>query len=82
MESNSLALEVLKQMKEQHSVATKRLITALIIIVVLFVGTNIFWIYKCYSPVDTETISQEADDGENNYIGNDGEINNGKTNDN
>ena len=88
MENNNLALEVLQQMKEEHTLECvrlhqiiKKLIIALIIIVILFIGTNIYWIYNSYLPSEygSESVEQENDDGQNNYIGNDGEINNGET---
>lgn len=83
MKENNLALEVLKQMKESHTQVVKRLITALIIITILFIGTNVFWIIKSYEPVDTETqVEQSGDNGNNNYIGNNGDIDNGKAKDN
>ena len=90
MEENNLALEVLQQMKEEHTLECvrlhqiiKRIIVALIIITVLFIGTNIYWIYNSYLPSDTESydIQQDNKDGQNNYIGNNGEIKNGETND-
>ena len=81
MEENNLALEVLKQMKESHTQVVKRLITALIIITILFIGTNVFWIIKSYEPVDTTTSSYDIDSKDNgNAIYNeDGKVNvNGK----
>ena len=86
---NNLALEVLQQMKEEHTLECvrlhqiiKKLIIALVIIVILFIGTNIYWIYNSYLPSDTEQVEQQNDDGQNNYIGNNGDINNGETNNN
>lgn len=61
----------------------KRLWIILIVIFLAFVGTNAGWIiYE--SQFETITISQENEDGYNNYIGNDGDIYNGegKTNNN
>jgi len=92
MENNNLALEVLQQMKEEHTLECvrlhqiiKKLIIALLIVIALFIGTNIFWIIKSYEPVESgteERIEQDNKDGQNNYIGNNGEINNGETSNN
>jgi len=75
MENNNLALEVLKQMKEQHTVIVKRLIIALIIITVMFIGTNVFWIYKCYEPTSTETYDIDSQDEGNAVYNDSGKVN-------
>lgn len=64
---------------------TKRLIGVIVMLIILFVGSNAFWIYEWTrydfsNEVSTETVSVESDDGHANYIGNDGEINNGTDN--
>lgn len=97
MAEDNLALEVLKQMKDQHSqelelkdrenarlhIMIKRIIIAYIITSVVLVGAIVYCVYNSYLPADTTTISQDGkDNGSNNYIGNDGEINNGETNNN
>ena len=91
MEDKHLALEVLQQMKEEHTLECvrlhqiiKRVIVALIIITVLFIATNIYWIYNSYLPSEfgSESVEQDNSNGANNYIGENGEINNGKTKDN
>ena len=49
-----------------------------IILIVLLVGTNIAWI--CYENQFEDTvITQDSNTGTNNYIGNDGDIINGET---
>ena len=55
----------------------------IIILIVLLAATNAAWLYAWnqYDYTDTEEISVDMDSGENgnnNYIGNNGEINNGK----
>lgn len=55
----------------------KRLWIALIMTIILLVGTNIFWIAYESQFEDSVTITQENDDGYNNYVGNDGDIING-----
>lgn len=60
----------------------KRLWIAVIVLIFLLVGTNASWL--CWSnqweTVESWEITQENDGGYNNYIGNDGDIVNGETN--
>lgn len=60
--------------------ANKRLFVILILMLVALIGTNAGWIYyeSQWEVVETE-ITQESENGYNNYIGNDGDIYNGKT---
>ena len=61
----------------------KRLWILCIVLIVLFVGTNAGWLYyESLWSDEVTTITQENADGYNNYIGNDGDINNGETNNN
>ena len=57
----------------------KRLVIALIIAVILIFATNMAWLYawNLYD-YSTETVEIDSGEGIANYIGNDGEINNGK----
>lgn len=55
----------------------KRLWIALIMTIILLVGTNIFWISYESQFEDSVTVTRENDDGYNNYVGNDGDIING-----
>ena len=68
---------------ERH---TKALIWVIVLLIVLLVGTNAGWlIYNSQFEVveeTTTTITQDNADGYNNYIGNDGDIVNGKTDNN
>ena len=63
----------------------KSLIAVIVILIVLLVGSNVGWlIYESQYEVVEETsttVEQENENGYNNYIGNDGDIVNGKTND-
>lgn len=54
-------------------------IVKIILIVMLFLS-NAAWIYY-ESQWETISVTQENEDGYNNYIGNDGDIYNGKTDD-
>lgn len=64
----------------------KSLVWVIVLLIVLLVGTNAGWLwYESQFEVVEETtetiITQDNSDGYNNYIGNDGDIVNGKTND-
>ena len=58
----------------------KYLITALVIVVILLFASNAIWIYEWtqYDYSGTQSIDLNADTGNANYIGNDGDISNGK----
>lgn len=62
----------------------KRLFVIVILLIVLLVGTNAAWLYyeSQWDIVESWEVVQENDGGYNNYIGNDGDIINGETNDN
>ena len=86
-EKSNFALDVLREQQEHHREETDKLhtiinrfIVALIVVSALLVGTICYQIYNSYLP--TEEVQQDNKDGQNNYIGNNGDINNGKTNDN
>ena len=68
---------------ERH---TKSLVRVIVLLIVLLVGSNAGWlIYNSQfddAEETTTTITQDNTDGYNNYIGNDGDIINGKTDDN
>ena len=69
---------------ERH---TKALIWVIVLLIVLLVGTNVGWlIYNSQFEVveeNTQTsVTQENEGGYNNYIGNDGDIVNGETDNN
>ncbi|GEM_PF-2436641 len=61
----------------------KRLIGVIILLVILFAASNAMWLYEWMSydyVSETTTITQDTESaGNNNYIGNDGDIVNGKT---
>lgn len=72
------ATEMLHILKVQN----KRLFIIWLITFIAFIGLlgYTIWLLNQYEQVD-ESISQETENGYNNYIGNDGDITNGKTND-
>lgn len=63
----------------------RRLVWVIVLLIVLLVGTNAGWlIYEAQFEVVEETttettVTQDNADGYNNYIGNDGDIVNGET---
>ena len=63
----------------------KSLVCVIVLLIVLLVGTNAGWLwynsqFEVVEETTTETtITQENADGYNNYIGNDGDIVNGET---
>ena len=65
----------------------KSLIAVIVILIVLLVGSNVGWlVYNSQFEVVEEStqtsVTQENDGGYNNYIGNDGDIVNGETDNN
>lgn len=80
MEETKLASEILKELKTN----CKRNFILFIITLVLLFATNAIWLYAWCLPVEettsTVTVEQDTDgQGANNYIGRDGDINNGET---
>lgn len=65
----------------KHTI-TKMWVVIILLILLLF-GTNAAWIYyeSQWEVVETTEITQDNENGYNNYIGNDGDIYNGKAND-
>ena len=59
----------------------KRLWITTLILIFMLVGTNAAWIWyeSQWETVESWEITQENDGGYNNYIGNDGDIVNGET---
>lgn len=60
----------------------KRLWILVIILLVMLFSSNAGWIWYESQFEDVMTVTQETPEGNNNYIGHDGSISNGKTNDN
>lgn len=78
MNEKDLAIECVTAIYER---IIKRLWILCIIIFLTCAGTNIGWLYYVsqFDDVITTEITQESENGYNNYIGNDGDINNGET---
>lgn len=61
----------------------KRLWIVILVLIFLLVGSNCVWLWwsNQWETVESWEITQENEGGYNNYIGNDGDIINGETND-
>ena len=79
VKEQSFAMELLQDQRKQN----KRLFIIWIITFLTLIGVTCYTLYLLndISYVEETTITQENEDGYNNYIGNDGDIINGKTND-
>ena len=77
--SNEAAHEILVAAMERQ---VKRLFILCIILFIALVGTNAYWIWTENQYVDEITVTQETPDGNNNYVGRDGDITNGSSNNN
>ena len=77
IEEESLAMELLKDARKTN----KRMFVMILVILCMWFVTIGYLVYVLndVSSVETTEISQDNENGYNNYIGNDGEINNGKT---
>lgn len=62
----------------------RRLWITIILLIILLVGSNVAWlIYESqFEYFETTTVTQDNENGYNNYIGNDGDITNGTTDSN
>lgn len=77
LQKQSLALELLKDYKKQN----KRQFVIILVILGMFtalLGYTI-WLLNDIS-VETTEVTQDTSNGNNNFIGNDGDITNGETN--
>lgn len=84
--TNDMAvMPIAQHEKDQNRLMSiiKSLIAVIVILIVLLVGSNVGWLI-CNSQFEvveeSTTITQENEEGYNNYIGNDGDIVNGETN--
>ena len=71
-------IDLLSAMAER---TIKRLWIIILVLIIALIGTNGAWLYyeSQFEDVVTTKIVQENADGYNNYIGNDGDIVNGET---
>lgn len=79
VKNQSLAREMLEDYKKQN----KRLFIIILVILVMWFATGCYLVYilndvgTIEETTTTQEVTQENSDGTNNYIGNDGDINNG-----
>ena len=69
-----------KQMVVSILLKLSTIVSVLIGVILASVGYNIYLLNDT-STVETTEVTQDNDDGNNNYVGNDGDITNGKTDD-
>lgn len=78
-DKETLASELLHEIKS----TSRRWFVLFIITLIILFATNLCWLYAWNLPYEetTTTVTQDSgENGDNNYIGNDGDIN-GKTSD-
>ena len=72
--------------EQRHLRREKRFVALIVLLILLLVGSNVGWlIYESKFEVveeTTTTVTQENSDGYNNYLGNDGDVINGKADNN
>lgn len=79
VKNQSLAREMLEDYKKQN----KRLFIIILVILVMWFATGCYLVYilndvgTIEETTTTQEVTQENSDGTNNYIGNNGDINNG-----
>ena len=76
--SEAVPFIVHEGMMARAEITIKRLWITILLLIVLLVGTNGAWIWY-ESQFEDIAISQENEDGYNNFVGNDGDIFNGET---
>ena len=80
VKKQSIAREMLEDYKKQN----KRLFIIILVILCMWFATGCYLVYilndiGTVEETTTQEVTQENDDGNNNFIGNDGDIINGKT---
>lgn len=78
-ENNLVPYIVFESSQARMERTTKRLWVISIILILLLFLTNGAWLYYNSQWSDV-VVTQENEDGQNNYVGNDGDIFNGETN--
>ena len=76
--SEAVPFIVHEGMIARAEITAKRLWITILLLIVLLVGTNAGWIWY-ESQFEDIAISQENEDGYNNFVGNDGDIFNDET---
>lgn len=83
---NKVPYAAYEGLQVRHERTVKRLIIAIIVTVILMFASNMAWLYAWqsydYESEETAVIVDSKDGGNANYIGNDGDITNGKSDSN
>ena len=79
MEQNDIPYIAFEAEMARHERTIKRLLVALVVAIILLFVSNVTWLWF-FNQFDyaVETVTQELDSGNANYIGADGTINNGE----
>lgn len=78
--TTTVPMVVLENERAHNAVIIRRLVRVLVLLIVLLVGSNMAWmLYEMQ--YETVHVEQDSDRGVNNFIGNDGDIYNGETDD-
>lgn len=72
----------MNKLDQSHKRVEKWLIGFAVALFVALVGTNAYWIWNDAQYMDEVTVTQETPNGNNNYVGRDGDITNGTANNN
>ena len=72
----------MNKLDQSHKRIEKWLIVFAMVLLIALVGTNAYWIWNNNQYVDEVTVTQDTPNGNNNYIGRDGDITNGTSNNN
>lgn len=80
MDNKKVDFIVYESNEIRHERTIKRLIIALVISIVLMFASNALWLWAwtSYDYSSEEVVTVDGKQGTANYIGNDGEINNGE----
>ena len=83
MEDNKIPYIAFEAEMARHERTIKRLLIALVVAIALLFVSNVAWLFF-FNQFDyaTDTVTQELDTGNANYIGEDGNINNGEASSN
>ena len=74
IEERSFAMDLLSEFKKTN----KRMFIIILVLIGVLVASNFYWLYT-FTQYDFEVYSINSEDGGNaNYIGNDGDIDNGE----
>ena len=80
--TTQVPLVVLENTRAQMDAHAARLVRVIVLLIILLVGSNGLWLWhESQFAGEVYEITQENEDGYNNFIGNDGDIYNGEAED-